>query len=323
MIEITPRNIRTWSMLGQRGTAFTMALPDIAAERKDVMVLTADWRLGTGLERFMEAYPEQFLDIGIAEQNMIGIAAGLAKEGNCVFATTHAAFITMRSFEQIRNNLGVMGFNVKVIGFSAGVGMGTAGVCHHSIEDLALMRVIPNLQVISPADGLETIKVIQAVSKRKEPTYIRLTGTLNCPIVYKEDYEFRIGKGNVLRQGENIAIIAVGTLVAEALKAAEELNEEGIDPTVVDMHTIKPLDYELIENLAKNHSVIFTLEEHSVVGGLGGAIAEKLAELGVGTKLIRVGFRDSYYVLGDYAYILKQNKLDAEGLKEIVLKSVL
>ena len=277
MIEITPRNIRTWSMLGQRGTAFTMALPDIASDRKDVMVLTADLSLLSGLERFKETYPKQFLDIGIAEQNMIGVAAGLAKEGNCVFATTYATFISMRSYEQIRNNLGVMGFNVKVIGSSAGVAMGTSGNCHHSIEDLALMRVIPDMQVISPADGLETIKVIQAISKSKSPAYVRLTGNLNCPVVYKEDYEFQIGKGNVLKEGKDIAIIATGTLVAEALKVSELLNEHEIYPTVVDMHTIKPLDEELIRNLSDSHSVIYTLEEHSIIGGLGGAVAECLA----------------------------------------------
>lgn len=321
MIEVTPRNIRTWSMLGQRGTAFAMALPEIAAEQKEVMVLTADLSLLSGLEKFKQTYPEQFLDVGIAEQNMIGIAAGLAKEGNCVFATTYATFISMRSYEQVRNNLGVMGFNVKVIGSAAGVSMGTSGNCHHSIEDIALMRVIPNMQVISPADALETVKVMQAISKTNTPAYVRLTGNLNCPMVYKEDYDYQIGKGVVLNQGKDVAIIAIGTLVAEAMKAAESLKEQGINPTVVNMHTIKPLDEELIRELTKEHSVIYSLEEHSVVGGLGGAVAECLAGLGTSTKLVRMGFKDEYSVLGDYEYILKQNKLDAESVKEAILKN--
>ena len=318
MIEITPRNIRTWSMLGQRGAVFTMALPDIVAEQENVIVLTADLSLLSGLERFREAYPERFFDVGIAEQNMIGIAAGLAKEGNCVFTTTYATFLTMRSFEQIRNNLGVMGFNVKVIGSSAGVAMGTSGNCHHSIEDIALMRVIPNMQVIAPADALEAIKVMQAISKTNQPVYVRLTGNLNCPIVYKEDYVFQIGKGMVLNKGKDIAIIASGTLVSEALKACERLKESGLNPTVVNMHTIKPLDVELVAELAGNHSIIYTLEEHSVIGGLGGAVAECLAELGTATRLIRLGFQDQYSKLGSYEYILKQSGMDMDGICKVI-----
>lgn len=322
-MEITSRNIRTWSMLGQRGTAFAMALPDIAAEQKNLMVLTADLSLLSGLEKFKQTYPEQFLDVGIAEQNMIGIAAGLAKEGNCVFATTYATFISMRCYEQIRNNLGVMGLNVKVIGSSAGVAMGTSGNCHHSIEDIALMRVIPNLQVIAPADGLETVKVMQAISKTDKPAYVRLTGNLNCPIVYKEDYDFQIGKGNVLREGEGIVIIAIGTLVAEALKAADSLQESGIKVTVVDMHTIKPLDKELISKLTKGHQLFYTLEEHSVIGGLGGTVAECLAELGASVKLTRLGFKDEFATLGDYDYILAENGLNGNGIKKIIQTDIM
>ncbi len=319
MIEITPRNIRTWSMLGQRGTAFTMALLEIAASQENVMVLTADLSLLSGLERFRETYPDRFIDVGIAEQNMIGIAAGLAKEGNCVFATTYATFLTMRSFEQIRNNLGVMRFNVKLVGSAAGVSMGTSGNCHHSIEDIALMRVIPNMQVIAPADALETIKVMEAVSRTTEPAYIRLTGNLNCPSVYKGDYQFEIGKGIVLNEGKDIAVIAAGTLVSEALKACELLREQGFNPTLVNMHTIKPLDAELIERLTKNHSVFYTLEEHSVIGGLGGAVAELLAELGTAVKLVRLGFQDQYTKLGSYEYLLEQNGLDAGGIVKSIL----
>ena len=320
MIEITPRNIRTWSMLGQRGTAFTMALPEIAGSQENVMVLTADLSLLSGLERFRETYPDRFIDVGIAEQNMIGIAAGLAKEGNCVFATTYATFLTMRSFEQIRNNLGVMRFNVKLVGSAAGVSMGTSGNCHHSIEDIALMRVIPNMQVIAPADALETIKVMEAVSRTKQPVYVRLTGSLNCPSVYKEDYRFEIGKGIVLNEGKDIAVIASGTLVGEALKACQLLKEQGFHPTVVNMHTIKPLDTELVEKLTKNHSVIYTLEEHSVIGGLGGAVAESLAELGTAVKLVRLGFKDSYAKLGSNEYLREQNGLDADGIVKSILE---
>lgn len=322
MLEVTTRNIRMWSMLGQRGTAFTMALPDIAENNKDVMVLTADLSLLSGLEHFKEKYPEQFLDVGIAEQNMIGIAAGLAKEGNCVFATTYATFVSMRCFEQIRNNLGVMNFNVKVIGSSAGVAMGTSGNCHHSIEDIAIMRAIPNLQVFSPADALETMKIIQTVSENNIPAYIRLTGNLNCPMVYREDYAFEIGKGLVLRQGGNIAFIATGVLVSEVLKAADCLQEDGMNPTVINIHTIKPLDEELIRAIAKSHSIIYTVEEHSIVGGLGSAVAEVVAEAGIATRVVRLGFKDQYSEMGTREYILQKHGLDADGIVESVMKTI-
>lgn len=322
MPEINARNVRTWSMLGQRGTVFTMTLPELASKREDIMVLTADLSLLSGLERYKSAYPNQFVDVGIAEQNMIGIAAGLAKEGNCVFATTYATFATMRCFEQIRNNMGVMKFNVKVIGSSAGVAMGTSGNCHHSIEDIAIMRAIPNMRVICPADSVEAAKVIEAVSNDNEPAYIRLTGNLNCPIVYKEDYEYSIGKANVLRQGREVAIVAVGTMVSEALKAAEQLKEHNIDATVIDMHTVKPLDTECLDNLKSNHELIVTVEEHSVIGGLGGAVAEYIASHNMNMRQLMIGFNDAFSNMGSYEYILHENGLCADEICNAVTKSM-
>ena len=322
MPEINARNVRTWSMLGQRGTVFTMTLPELASKREDIMVLTADLSLLSGLERYKSAYPNQFVDVGIAEQNMIGIAAGLAKEGNCVFATTYATFATMRCFEQTRNNMGVMKFNVKVIGSSAGVAMGTSGNCHHSIEDIAIMRAIPNMRVICPADSVEATKVIEAVSNDNEPAYIRLTGNLNCPIVYKEDYEYSIGKANVLKQGSEVAIVAVGTMVSEALKAAEQLKEHNIDATVIDMHTVKPLDTECLDNLKSNHELIVTVEEHSVIGGLGGAVAEYIASHNMNMRQLMIGFNDAFSNIGSYEYILHENGLCADEICNAVTKSM-
>lgn len=320
MLEINSRNIRMWSMLGQRGTIFTMVLPDAAKENSNVMVLTADLSLLSGLEKYKATYPEQFLDVGIAEQNMIGIAAGLAKEGNCVFATTYATFVTMRSFEQIRNNLGVMGFPVKVIGSSAGVAMGTSGNCHHSIEDIALMRAIPNMTVLSPADGLEAVKMIEALAQSNQPAYVRLTGNLNCPVVYKEDFEYQIGKANVLSQGGRIAMIAIGTMVSEAMKAAKLLEEQGIETTVVDMHTIKPVDTELLDTLAETMDLLVTIEEHSVIGGLGSAVAEYLCTKTRTARQLMIGFPDAYSGLGSYEYIMHENGLDADGICGKILR---
>lgn len=320
MPEINPRNVRTWSMLGQRGTVFTMMLPELAQKREDIMVLTADLSLLSGLERYKSTYPKQFLDVGIAEQNMIGIAAGLAKEGNCVFATTYATFATMRCFEQIRNNMGVMKFNIKVIGSSAGVAMGTSGNCHHSIEDIAIMRAIPNMRVICPADAVEAAKAIEAVSNDNEPAYVRLTGNLNCPVVYKEDYEYTIGKANVLREGSKVAIVAVGTMVSEALQAADRLKDHGIDATVADMHTVKPLDNECLDKLKDNHELIVTVEEHSVIGGLGGAVAEYIACHNTNMRQLMIGFNDTFSNMGSYEYILHENGLYADAICEKIVK---
>ena len=197
---ITSANIRTWSRLGQRGAIFGTALGELAKNDPKICVVTADLGLLSGLERFRAAYPERYINTGIAEQNLVGIAAGLAKEGNCVFATTYATFITMRSFEQIRHNLGYLGYKVIIVGSSAGVVMGMSGNTHYAIEDIALMRAIPNMTVLSPADSGEAVKMVEALVGTDGPAYLRLTGELNCPVVYKEDYPFEIGKGIVLKK---------------------------------------------------------------------------------------------------------------------------
>ena len=185
MLELTSMNARMWSRLGQRGAVFGVALPELAKTQADLRVITADLGLLSGLDRFKTANPEKYLNVGIAEQNMIGVAAGLAKEGNCVFVTTYATFITLRSCEQIRHNLGYQRYNVKVVGSSSGLVMGMSGNTHYAIEDIAIMRAIPNLLVLSPADSGEAVKMAEALVKTEQPAYLRLTGGLNCPIVYK------------------------------------------------------------------------------------------------------------------------------------------
>lgn len=322
MLEINSRNIRTWSMMGQRGAALIIALSELASARKDIMVVTADLSLGSGLERYKIAFPEQFVDVGIAEQNMIGVAAGLAKEGNCVFTTTYAPFASMRCYEQIRNNLGVNEFNVKIIGFSSGVAMGAGGSCHHAIEDIAIMRSIPKMLVLSPADALETIKMIEEVSKTDRPAYIRLTGNLNCPVVYKEDFEYKIGKANILRTGERVALIAAGTMVNEAIRTSKLLEEKGISSTVVDMHTIKPIDKEVIDKLTKEHELIVTVEEHNIIGGLGSAVAEYLSTKETHTRQLFIGFNDIFPKMGDYNYLLKEYGLYAETICSRVIENL-
>ena len=190
MIKVTPVNIKTWSRLGQRGSFFSIAMPDIAAEHDNVKLLTADLALLSGMDRFKTAYPDKLINVGIAEQNMIGIAAGLAMDGDMVFATTYASFIAVRSLEHVRQHLSHLGLNIKIVGSAAGVVAAKSGVSHWATEDLAFTRALPNIMVFSPADSLEAIKVAEYAASCDLPMYIRLSGGLNCPVVYKEDYEF-------------------------------------------------------------------------------------------------------------------------------------
>lgn len=305
-MKVTSANIRAWSRLGQRGSAFGIAMPEIVSERNNVKLLTADLALLSGMDRFITAYPNNFLNVGIAEQNMIGIAAGLAMEGDCVFATTYASFIAVRSLEHVRQHLSHLKCNVKIVGSSAGVVAAKSGVSHWATEDLAFTRVLPNLQVFSPADALETIKVMQYAASVDTPMYIRLSGGLNCPIVYKEDYEFVPGKIQALHEGEDIAIIATGLMVSEALKAAELLEQQNISCSVFNMHTIKPLDTEGLADIFQNYKMIVTVEEHNVLGGMGSAVAEYKAQFSNMPKQVFIGFQDSFAEAGAQRYIWEQ-----------------
>ncbi|MGA9087415.1 MAG: transketolase C-terminal domain-containing protein, partial [Methanoregula sp.] len=274
----------------------------------------------TGLTRFKEKFPEKFLNIGIAEQNMVGIAAGMAKEGKNVFVTTYANFLAMRAYEQIRIQLGYMGFGVKVIGTGSGLAMGMSGNTHYGIEDIALMRAIPGLMVVSPADGTETTKVIREAAEYHGPVYIRLSGTLNNPIVYTEEYLFEFGKAVLLRRGTDISIIATGTMVHESLVAADILEKEnGISASVINMHTIKPLDTSIINDICVHSRLAVTVEEHSVIGGLGGAVAEYLSGLSAAPRLMRIGIPDCFQKTGDYQYLLGQNGLTGPQIAEKIM----
>lgn len=308
MIEINSTNIRVWSKLGSRGT-FGVTMMALGQTIDNLMVLTADLSTTSGLDRFKNTYPEKFLNVGIAEQNMVGIAAGMAKEGKNVFATTFATFAAMRSYEQIRVHMGYMGLNVKVVGLASGMAMGMFGNTHYGIEDIALMRAVPGLTVLSPADGAEIVKTVVAAAKYHGPIYIRLTGVMNNPIVYKEDYDFTIGKSVTLREGTDITIIATGTMVYESLVAAKMLADNAISATVVNMHTIKPLDTSIIEKACKTSKLIVTVEEHSIIGGLGGAVAEYKSGIANAPTQLFIGLADMFGENGDYKYLLEKYKL--------------
>lgn len=317
-MELNRQNIRTYSLLGSHRTFGQIALEFPKIDDK-IVILAADQCSPAGLEYFRDQYPDHYYNVGIAEQNLVGIAAGLAKEGFKPFVTAQATFSTTRCFDQIKINMGYMNFGIKIVGLSAGLAIGQYGATHMSMEDIALTRAIPNMVVLSPADCTETAKALLAAAKDSRPTYIRLSGWMNNPIVYKEDYDFEIGKAITLKEGSDVAIIATGTMVYNSLKAAKILEEQGVSVKVVDMHTIKPLDKQAVLECSKS-KLLVTVEEHSVIGGLGSAVAEEIALYKEKSRHLIIGIEDHYVKPGEYNYLVKQVGLSAEQVAERILK---
>ena len=319
MIEYTPQNIRMWSLLGSCGAfgAAALELPEIDDQS---VILTSDLCYYSALTRFKDKYPERFFNLGIAEQNMVGVAAGMAKEGFNPFITTYATFASMRCADQVKVNMGYMNLPIKFVGLTAGLSVGILGATHISIEDIAVMRSIPNITILSPADCTETVKCVLSAAKLDKPVYIRLTGSFNNPIVYRKDYDFEIGKSIKLKEGNDIAIIATGSMVYNSLKAAKLLEENGIQVAVINMHTIKPIDINAIKE-ACSAKMIVTVEEHSKIGGLGSAVAEQLAEFNTKPKHLIIGLNDEYKHAGDYAYLIEQYGLTPQQISEKILKT--
>lgn len=312
MTDFTSVNIRTWSRLGSCG-AFGIAAMELPEINDKSVILTADLCTFSGLDRFKAKYPDRLYNTGIAEQNMVGIAAGMAKEGFVPFATTYATFTSMRCADQIKVNMGYMALPVKLVGLTAGFSVGILGATHIALEDIAVMRSIPNIVILSPADCAATIKAVFAAAKTDAPVYLRLSGTMNNPAVYKEDFDFEIGKAITLREGTDTAVIATGTMVYNALKAAEKLAENGVSVKVVDMHTIKPLDIETIK-AACSAKLLVTVEEHSVYGGLGGAVAEALALERNRPPHLIIGVSGNYPHAASYPYLLEQAGLTPDQI---------
>lgn len=318
-MECNRRNLRILSMAGSRG-ACARALEETMEQNNDCIILTADLMVLSGLEHIAKKHPEKCLNLGIAEQNMVGVAAGLAKDNWNVFATTYANFITMRAYEQVRINLGYMQLPVKLIGSSGGLGMTVLGNTHYAIEDIALMRAIPGMTVLSPADGWETVKMIQALVKYRHPAYLRLSGEMNQPIVYTQDYEFQIGHNVKLREGGDIVIFATGTMVYQALEAAKILSDQNIQAAVVNVPTIKPLNREEIWQEVRGKKMFVTVEEHTIIGGLGSAVSEALLDKKAG-KGMMFGIPDTFLKAGGYDYLLKQCGLTGEQIAERIQQS--
>lgn len=314
MLELTKPMIRTLSRLGQCA-AFGLAMAALGEENERVVALTADLCGHSALGKFKEQFPERFFNFGIAEQDMIGAAAGLAKEGFIPFASTFAIFASVRAADQVRVAMGYNMAGIKLMGLTSGLSSGTFGPTHYCNEDMAMMRSIPNITVISPADGAATVKAVYAAAKSDAPMYLRLTGIMNNPIVYSEDFNFEIGKAITLKEGEDVTLIAAGSMVYNSLKAAEILKEKGISAAVIDMHTVKPLDRSVIDR-AMGARLIVTLEEHSVNGGLGEAVAHELAGRKNSPPQLMIGIEDFYPHANEYDVLMEECGLTAEKAAE-------
>lgn len=300
--------------------AYGQTLAALAAENENILVLDADLSGSTKSGMVKKNNPNQHFNMGIAEGNMMGVAAGLAASGNIVFASSFAMFATGRAYEQIRNSIGYPRLNVKICASHAGITVGEDGASHQTFEDISLMRGIPNMIVVCPADGVEASKAIRAVSAYDGPCYVRL-GRSAVETVYDEDMDFQIGKGNVLRVGKKVAIIACGIMVEQALAAYDMLKEKGYEPTVVDMHTIKPIDEALLVSLAENHDLFVTCEEHSVIGGLGSAVAEVLGKKAP-RKIAMVGMQDTFGESGKPAQLLEKYGMTAKDIVKAVEENI-
>ena len=319
-MDINEKSIKIWSTIGSRATLGIAAL-DLAKEIDNLMVLTCDVSTSAGLDRFRKTYPEKYLDLGIAEQNMIGVAAGLASENFNVITTTFAPFQTMRCCEQIKVNIGYMKQKICMVGIASGLALGTFGYTHCCIEDVGVLRSIPGMTIISPADSLETVKALRAAVKSENPSYLRLTGTSNNPIVYNQDYGFKIGKSITLKEGKDITIFCAGSMVHQSLEAAKILETRNVSSKVINMHTIKPLDTLAIEK-ACSSKLIVSVEEHNIIGGLGSAIAEYKSSLKESPKQLFLGIKDTYSKGGSYKFLQEKHRLTPTKIVDDILNNL-
>ena len=294
--------------------AYGKALVELGQKNDKVIVFDADLAAATKTGMFKKEFPERFIDCGIAEGNMIGVAAGMATTGYTVFASSFAMFAAGRAFEQVRNTIGYPHINVKIGATHAGISVGEDGASHQCCEDIALMRTIPGMTIINPADDVETRLAVLAAAEMDGPVYMRF-GRLAVPRIFDENYKFEIGKGVYLKEGKDVTIIATGLMVERALQAAEMLKAEGVDAAVINMATIKPIDSDIIVDAAKKTGAIVTAEEHNVIGGLGGAVAEVVSET-VPVPVLRVGVEDTFGKSGPALELLEIYGLNAANICE-------
>ena len=295
--------------------SFGLALCELAKEHSDIVVLDADLAAATKTDIFKKAYPDRFFDCGIAEGNMIGVAAGLAAAGKVPFAASFAMFATGRAYEQIRNSVGYPHLNVKIAGSHAGISVGEDGATHQCCEDIALMRTIPGMVILNPADHYEMTAAVKAAYKYNGPVYIRLGRLAIDSFNTSDDYKFEIGKGITLHAGNDVTVIATGLVVYEALKAVKALEEKGINARLINMHTIKPIDKDIIIKAAKETGRIITIEEHNIIGGLGEAVCSVTSE-NCPVPVTRIGIEDTYGHSGPALGLIEEFGLDGKSLAQ-------
>ena len=313
--KISARQSKMWSRIGARAS-FGQAILDLANNNDNMMAISADLGRSSGFGPLISKHPNKFVNAGIAEQNMVGVAAGFAKLGYTTYATSFAPFLAFRSSEITRMNLSYMEIPVNIVGLASGLALNFLGNSHFGLEDITVFRSFPNVSIFSPCDCAEIFKIIELTSKLNKPTYIRLNGGVNYPVVYEEDYKLEYGKINIINKfGNDVHIYATGSMVYHCKIASEILKDEGINCSVFNVHTIQPFDEEFLKNnLNVNPKLIITAEEHFVSGGLGSLLLEKLNDLGFNKNVLRIGLPNEYLESGEYEYLLEKYNLNSESI---------
>ena len=321
-MEYTSKNARMLSRIGARAS-YGQALSSLATKNNNILAISADLGRSSGLDRFSKENPNQFINTGIAEQNLVGCAAGLARAEFSVFASTFAPFASLRASEQVRMNMGYMQEPVNLVALGSGLALAYLGNSHFGLEDISVMRSIPGINVICPADCFEIYKTLEAAADFNKPLYIRLTGAINCPVVYKDDYKFEIGKAVTIKEIKKINVLSHGTTVGYCKKAIEELEADGYEVGLFNFHTIKPLDTSTLDKIFEESDKILIFEEHVKTGGLGSAVLEYFNDHNKDSSMIyRYGIDGWIKKTGTYAFMLSDMSLDAEGIKQSIKKHI-
>ncbi len=313
------KKIKLWSSLGMRAS-FGMIAMDLAEKYPELIITTSDVSTSAGLDRYKNKFPDQYVDVGIAEQNLIGVSTGLSSEGFKVISTTFSPFQTLRCAEQIKVNLGYMKQKICMVGLASGLVLGNLGFTHCSIEEIGVLRSIPNISIVVPSDPFELFKILQEAVNYKNSLYIRLTAGANTRIINSKNYKFKIGKAIEIMSGDDVAIISCGNILGNCIDAALLL-EKKISCSVINMHTIKPIDKKKIVDISKKYKLIITVEEHNIIGGLGSAVAEVLSSEINSTKLVRLGVDDRYSSGGSYEYLKDIYGLSVQKIIRTVLQN--
>lgn len=304
---------------GQIASIFNLFLPDVIQDYPNLKILSSDMSYGARLERFKAFYPEHFLNVGIAEENLLGVSAGLTSEGYKCVALAQATFITMRCYEQARQYMSYMGYPIVLVGLSAGLIMQFMGNTHYAIEDMAIMRVLPGVEVLSPADAVEAVRAYEYAISSNKPVYIRLTGSADAPLLFNEYGSYNPNVAKVLKDGKDISLIATGAMVAKASEVSRIIEEKtGKSVRVIDMHSVQPIDRLILEQ-CRESELIVTIEEHYTTGGLGSAVAEVLTEKKNAPRILKLGIENKYSIVGDYNYLLEQHGLTTDCIAKRVI----